>query len=72
MEEKHMKKQLLLAAVLSVTVSSGITAAAAEPVVIENMGRSTTYEEAPESAVALSYSIAEVMIAEAVHPELAG
>lgn len=34
-----------------------------EPVVIENMGATTTYEKAPESAVALSYSIAEVMVA---------
>ena len=34
-----------------------------EPVVIENMGRTTTYEEAPETAVALSYSIAEIMVA---------
>lgn len=32
-------------------------------VVIENMGITTTYEKAPESAVALSYSIAEIMIA---------
>ena len=34
-----------------------------EPVVIENMGATTTYEKAPESAVALSYSIAEIMVA---------
>ncbi|MDY5730579.1 MAG: ABC transporter substrate-binding protein [Eubacteriales bacterium] len=34
-----------------------------EPVTIENMGITTTYEKAPESAVALSYTIAEVMIA---------
>lgn len=34
-----------------------------EPVVIENMGITTTYEKAPESAVALSYSIAEIMVA---------
>ena len=34
-----------------------------EPVVIENMGATTTYEKAPESAVALSYSIAEIMAA---------
>lgn len=33
------------------------------PVVIENMGASTTYEKAPESAFALSYSIAEIMVA---------
>lgn len=34
-----------------------------QPVVIENMGIATTYEKAPESAVALSYSIAEIMVA---------
>lgn len=34
-----------------------------QPVVIENMGTTTTYEKAPESAVALSYSIAEIMVA---------
>ena len=34
-----------------------------EPVIIENMGATTTYEKAPESAVALSYSIAEIMVA---------
>ena len=34
-----------------------------EPVVIENMGAATTYEKAPESAVALSYSIAEIIVA---------
>ena len=34
-----------------------------EPVIIENMGATTTYEKAPESAVALSYSIAEIMAA---------
>ena len=34
-----------------------------EPVTIENMGATTTYEKAPESAVALSYSIAEIMVA---------
>lgn len=34
-----------------------------KPVVIENMGRPTTYEKAPETAVALSYSIAEIMVA---------
>ena len=33
-----------------------------EPVVIENMVAATTYEKAPESAVALSYSIAEIMM----------
>lgn len=42
----------------------GASAAAKdEPVVIENMGVATTYEKAPDSAVALSYSIAEVMVA---------
>ena len=34
-----------------------------EPVIIENMGVTTTYEKAPETAVALSYSIAEIMVA---------
>lgn len=34
-----------------------------EPVTIENMGITTTYEKAPESAVPLSYTIAEVMVA---------
>ena len=34
-----------------------------EPVTIENMGITTTYEKAPESAVALSYSLAEIMVA---------
>ena len=34
-----------------------------DPVVIENMGAATTYEKAPETAVALSYSIAEIMVA---------
>jgi len=37
--------------------------ATAQVVVIENMGRTTTYEEIPETAVALSYSIAEIMVA---------
>lgn len=34
-----------------------------QSVIIENMGRTTTYEKAPETAVALSYSIAEIMVA---------
>lgn len=32
-------------------------------VVVENMGRTTVYEAAPQTAVALSYSIAEIMVA---------
>lgn len=36
---------------------------AGEPVTIENMGRTTVYEEAPQTAVALFYSIAEIMVA---------
>ena len=49
----------------SQTNNSGETTPAApdEPVVIENMGATTTYEKAPETAVALSYSIAEIMVA---------
>lgn len=34
-----------------------------QPVAIDNMGRTTTYDNAPETAVALSYSIAEIMVA---------
>lgn len=40
-----------------------VSKSADKPVVIENMGRTTTYEKAPETAVALSYSIAEIMVA---------
>ena len=39
------------------------TGAEDETVVIENFGITTTYEKAPASAVALSYSIAEIMVA---------
>lgn len=42
---------------------TGEAVTAGEPVVIENMGLTTTYEAAPETAVALSYSIAEIMVA---------
>ena len=48
---------------LLLSAFAGGAMAEEEPVVIENMGRTTTYEEAPETAVALSYSIAEIMVA---------
>lgn len=55
----------IVAAALSLMLLAGCFsgALAEEAVVIENMGRTTTYEAAPESAVALSYSIAEIMVA---------
>ena len=66
-------KTRLIAPLLCLTMVAGLCACAygqeaaasenEEPVVIENMGAETTYEKAPESAVALSYSIAEIMAA---------
>ena len=60
-----MKKIMAFALCLMLLLSAFAGGAVAEedPVVIENMGRTTTYEEAPETAVALSYSIAEIMVA---------
>lgn len=60
-----MKKIMAFALCLSLLLSAfaGSAMAEDEPVIIENMGRTTTYEEAPETAVALSYSIAEIMVA---------
>ena len=60
-----MKKIMAFALCLTLLLSAfaGSAMAEGEPVVIENMGRTTTYEEAPEMAVALSYSIAEIMVA---------
>ena len=60
-----MKKIMAFALCLTLLLSAfaGGAVAEEEPVVIENMGRTTTYEEAPETAVALSYSIAEIMVA---------
>lgn len=60
-----MKKIMAFALCLTLLLSAfaGSAMAEGEPVVIENMGRTTTYEEAPETAVALSYSIAEIMVA---------
>lgn len=60
-----VKKILAFALCLTLLLSAftGGAVAEEEPVVIENMGRTTTYEEAPETAVALSYSIAEIMVA---------
>ena len=60
-----MKKIMAFALCLTLPLSAfaGGAVAEEEPVVIENMGRTTTYEEAPETAVALSYSIAEIMVA---------
>lgn len=60
-----MKKIMAFALCLTLLLSAfaGGAMAEEEPVVIENMGRTTTYEEAPETAVALSYSIAEIMVA---------
>ena len=60
-----MKKIMAFALCLTLLLSAFAGGAVAEedPVVIENMGRTTTYEEAPETAVALSYSIAEIMVA---------
>lgn len=60
-----MKKIMAFALCLTLLLSAFASGAMAEeePVVIENMGRTTTYEEAPETAVALSYSIAEIMVA---------
>ena len=60
-----MKKIMAFALCLSLLLPAfaGSAMAEDEPVVIENMGRTTTYEEAPETAVALSYSIAEIMVA---------
>lgn len=63
----------IIAAVLSFMLLVGCMSALAEegPVVIENMGRTTTYETAPESAVALSYSIAEIMVALGLEDKIA-
>ena len=60
-----MKKIMAFALCLTLLLSAfaGGAVAEEEPVVIENMGRTTTYDEAPETAVALSYSIAEIMVA---------
>ena len=60
-----MKKIMAFALCLTLLLSAfaGSAMAEEEPVVIESMGRTTTYEEAPETAVALSYSIAEIMVA---------
>ena len=60
-----MKKIMAFALCLSLLLPAfaGSAMAEDEPVVIENMGRTTTYEEAPETVVALSYSIAEIMVA---------
>ena len=61
-----MKKIMAFALCLTLLLSAFAGGAVAEedPVVIgRNMGRTTTYEEAPETAVALSYSIAEIMVA---------
>lgn len=59
-----MKKLLsLLMSLMMLTVCASGAIAEGDAVVIENMGRTTTYEEAPETAVALSYSIAEIMVA---------
>ena len=60
-----MKRIMAFALCLTLLLSAfaGGAVAEEEPVVIENMGRTTTYEEAPETAVALSYSIAEIMVA---------
>ena len=45
------------------TNGSSQEASSNDAVVIENMGITTVYEKAPESAVTLSYSIAEIMVA---------
>mgnify|MGYP002626883781 CR=1 FL=1 len=59
-----MKKLIALGMTLLLTLGVfGTGALAEEPVVIENMGIETTYEQAPETAVTLSYSIAEIMVA---------
>ena len=60
-----VKRIMAFALCLTLLLSAfaGGAVAEEEPVVIENMGRTTTYEEAPETAVALSYSIAEIMVA---------
>ena len=60
-----MKKIMAFALCLTLLLSAfaGGAMAEEEPVVIENMGRTTTYEEAPETAVALSYRIAAIMVA---------
>ncbi len=42
------------------------------PVTIENMGVETTYENVPDSAVALSYSIAEIMVALGLKDKIVG
>ena len=54
---------LLLGAILMLNGVGMAAAQAEQPVTIENMGRTTVYEKAPATAVALSYSIAEIMVA---------
>ena len=57
-----MRKFLALLTVL--VMSIGICAfAQGEPVIIENMGRTTVYEKAPERAFLFSYSMAEFFAA---------
>lgn len=57
-----MKKMLALALGLTVALTAAAQAEQA-PVTIENNGRTTVYEAAPERAVVLSYSNAELMAA---------
>lgn len=74
----RIKVKKLLAIILGIAIILGLSACTntggpekrngsdngeGQPVVIENMGRTTNYDKAPESAVALSYSIAEIMVA---------
>ncbi|MDO5378850.1 MAG: ABC transporter substrate-binding protein [Clostridia bacterium] len=58
-------RRMVLAALCLAMIALPASSALAEDdaVVIENMGRTTAYETAPESAAALSYSIAEIMVA---------
>ena len=60
-----MKKLLTLALSLLMIMSVCLTGAIAEEgsVVIENNGRTTTYNSVPERVVVLSYSNAETMAA---------
>ena len=60
-----MKKLLTLALSLLMIMSVCLTGAIAEEgsVVIENNGRTTTYDSVPERVVVLSYSNAETMAA---------
>lgn len=69
-----MKKLLTLALSLLMIMSVCLTGAIAEEgsVVIENNGRTTTYNSVPERVVVLSYSNAETMAALGLEDKVVG